>query len=1196
MNKKRLIVLLLSLSMIMSQMSVFSFADDEAAPAQEQPAVEQTVQEEAPAVAEEPSKVEAEPAKVEETAPAEETAAPAPAQTEEAKAVANEPAKEEPAEEAFSASKTVDGVVVSVKAAKGVFPAGSTLSVKKVAKPASVDTADAAKAYAFDITIKDAEGNEIQPDGKAEVSFRTAEVAKYDTEVYHISDSGKVDELGVSESGKTATVETKGFSVFVVTFKYGTGETAKEYTLKAGEYILATTLLEKMGISYTSVISAKSSKAEVVSVSEDGTDFKLTVVNGTGLNNDKTATVTINYRYTSAGATHDDGVATINLTVLDIENTANVTEPTAKTGLVAGNTKPLINAGTTNVGQWEYKLGDKGNWTTVVSAITASAVGTYTVYYKLVGKNGETEGDFITPKSLTVEITENLGTMTVTAKDIEATYDGTLYGTAADAMTVSVTPTAATPTIYYSLDKELTDQNYTTEGKTSERDVAPRDAGHYTMYLYATCEGYADASTSVSVDISKAWVRITVADKEVQYGTYIDYKNMGWNTALDSGYINVKAYSEEAEGAASEITTFDPSVLDGTNFKFDYGDYKSPTSEVSEGYPIGIATLPPETNNYKVRASAGKLKVIPKPVTFTWSTPQEWTYDGQEHSVFAKVNQDDLVGSDKQSGQVTINYVDDQVAYTNKATEVLRDAEWNVDKYVAKILSLDGPRGHNYTFTKTPVNKEKTTEAGSDVCAFKINPAALTLTPVGFTIEYGDDPQDTIGANWKDYFTASELVGDEKILEVLEGTPVTYAFGEYEVGSNAGSYNMTISNTLNTANGLRANNYQLTAVTNVNGLKVDPRKVTFHWDTTKDLEYNGDYKYAWVDSVDNDATKTGATSALSDLRNQGEAAYENAKKIDANTYIAKAKLSSGVAGNYDIQDESDKFTWTITKRPATIYANNKTITYGQDPDNSGYYVDNKTLVTRVDATEPDSIGDVSFTYNYVKNGKPGYYSITPVVDNLNENYYIANTVAGTLTVNDVPGVLVAQGTKSGSRGIRVSWNSVTGAASYDVYMSLCNTKKKVYTPAYVGTTSGNSLRVTKLGKKKLKKRTCYKYYVVAKDASGKVIATSAMGHFITGNVKGKTVNAKSMSVNTSAITLTRGGTAKINASYTKAKKGKKYKLLNSSHEALTRYISTNTAVATVDANGYVYAAGRGYCKVYVLGVSGMWRIVEVYVN
>ena len=224
-GKKRLIALLLSVLMVLSQMSVATFAlDTVAGENSDQTVEEKAVEETQPETDVKTAAAETEPAATEpaaqETATELESVQPAaaePAKAEPAKAEEKkaEPENAEAKEEAFDQSQTVDGVTVNVSAAKGVFPAGSKLSVSKVSVPEAVDTSDAEAAYAFDISIL-ANGEKIQPDGNATVSFTTAEVADYDTAVYHMD--GGAQKMSVSESGETASVKTSGFSVYVIEF------------------------------------------------------------------------------------------------------------------------------------------------------------------------------------------------------------------------------------------------------------------------------------------------------------------------------------------------------------------------------------------------------------------------------------------------------------------------------------------------------------------------------------------------------------------------------------------------------------------------------------------------------------------------------------------------------------------------------------------------------------------------------------------------------------------------------------------------------------------------------------------------------------------------------------------------------------------------------------------------------------------
>lgn len=181
-------------------------------------------------------------------------------------------------------------------------------------------------------------------------------------------------------------------------------------------------------------------------------------------------------------------------------------------------------------------------------------------------------------------------------------------------------------------------------------------------------------------------------------------------------------------------------------------------------------------------------------------------------------------------------------------------------------------------------------------------------------------------------------------------------------------------------------------------------------------------------------------------------------------------------------------------------------------------------------------------------------------------------------------VLAAKAKAKGKTAAKLSWSKVSGAAKYEIWMSKCGSRmKKVKTL---------SSAKTKWTKKKLKKKTTYKFYVVAKDAEGKVISRSLTGHFISGNVRGKYTNAKNLKLGASGAELKKDGTFRITAKQTKAKKGKK--LLK--HTALLRYVSDDVSVATVDAKGVVTAAGAGSCRIYVVTVNGISKTLTVTVR
>ena len=186
-------------------------------------------------------------------------------------------------------------------------------------------------------------------------------------------------------------------------------------------------------------------------------------------------------------------------------------------------------------------------------------------------------------------------------------------------------------------------------------------------------------------------------------------------------------------------------------------------------------------------------------------------------------------------------------------------------------------------------------------------------------------------------------------------------------------------------------------------------------------------------------------------------------------------------------------------------------------------------------------------------------------------------------------VLVAKGKVKGKKAVKISWNKVSGADRYVVYMTKCKTKKF----KKIKTTNASTLKMTK---KKLKKNTYYKFYVVAQQKSGssyKTIAKSKQGHFITAKSKGKYTNARSLKLKKSKLTITKGKSATIKATVKGVKKGKKQP---TGHAAKLRYTSNNPAVAAVNAKGKVTAKSAGTATIYVQTINGIWKTCKVTVK
>ena len=150
----------------------------------------------------------------------------------------DESALEATEEVAFSMSKIVNGVEISVKAPKGVFPEDASFKAVAITDKGSIseiqdsiesqlsDNKSVTDVKAFDITIFDKNGAEIQPNtskGTVQVTFKNVDTDSIkadenkDMEVFHVADSLKsAEEVSSSVGDGQVSFEAEHFSLYVV--------------------------------------------------------------------------------------------------------------------------------------------------------------------------------------------------------------------------------------------------------------------------------------------------------------------------------------------------------------------------------------------------------------------------------------------------------------------------------------------------------------------------------------------------------------------------------------------------------------------------------------------------------------------------------------------------------------------------------------------------------------------------------------------------------------------------------------------------------------------------------------------------------------------------------------------------------------------------------------------------------------------
>lgn len=123
-----------------------------------------------------------------------------------------------------------EDVTVVVTAEPGVLPEGTTLEVESVTgeeretkEQAAIEAAESENftvKYVFDITLKDKDGNEIEPDGEVSVTFRNAFETTEDAEavkIHHFKDdSDEAEEMETETDGTSVETTTDSFSTYTV--------------------------------------------------------------------------------------------------------------------------------------------------------------------------------------------------------------------------------------------------------------------------------------------------------------------------------------------------------------------------------------------------------------------------------------------------------------------------------------------------------------------------------------------------------------------------------------------------------------------------------------------------------------------------------------------------------------------------------------------------------------------------------------------------------------------------------------------------------------------------------------------------------------------------------------------------------------------------------------------------------------------
>lgn len=293
-----------------------------------------------------------------------------------------------------------------------------------------------------------------------------------------------------------------------------------------------------------------------------------------------------------------------------------------------------------------------------------------------------------------------------------------------------------------------------------------------------------------------------------------------------------------------------------------------------------------------------------------------------------------------------------------------------------------------------------------------------------------------------------------------------------------------------------------------------------------------------------------------------------------------------------ITSDSDKTTFTKTGETLQLTfeitptnATDKKVTWSSS-DPKVATVDENGKVTAV------GDGTVTITAK-TGNGKTADFTITVKIkpekeDGKDDDAGNTGGSSGKITLDTTYRKLALRASASTKTTNVLKWNKVADADGYVIYGNRCNSKGKTYQMVKQAVIKNNA--TTTWTDKALTSGTYYKYYIKAyKLVDGKKVwlAKSKVVHVTT--TGGKYGNAKSLKVNKTAVSLSKGKTFAIKAEQI-------IKSLTIRKHANIKYESSNSKIASVTGKGVIKANKKGTCYIYVYAQNGKYKRIKVTVK
>ena len=451
-------------------------------------------------------------------------------------------------------------------------------------------------------------------------------------------------------------------------------------------------------------------------------------------------------KFTPDDTTNYNTVENIDVTVTVNKADPTVTAPTPNSLTYNGSAQALVTGGSATGGTVQYSTTETGTYSETIP--TGTAVGDYTVWYKVVGDANHND---TTPASVGVTIAPK----TVTAPTIELsqdtyTYDGTAKQPTVTVKFGSIVIPAEEYTVNYYQNvnagtaavgiADKTGGNYIVSGEKTFT-ISPKEVNNPTIELSQDTYTYDSTAKQPTVTVKDGTTVISAEEYNVEYS---NNTNAGTATVTitdkDGGNYTVsgtKTFTITAKELTNPTITLSPE-----SFTYD-GSAKQPTVTVKDG----TTTIPASEYNidYSNNTNAGTATV-----TITDKTGGNYTVSGTKtFTITAKELTNPTITLSPES--FTYDGTAKEPTVTVKdGTTVISAEEYNVEysnntNAGTATVTITDKTGGNYTVSGTKtftIGKAEITVSAADVNTAYDGAAHgitvnVTAPASGYTIKYG---------------------------------------------------------------------------------------------------------------------------------------------------------------------------------------------------------------------------------------------------------------------------------------------------------------------------------------------------------------------------------------------------------------------------------------------------------------------------